>query len=276
MSVPPGNSRIDLHMHSVHSDGSHAPAELVPMAVAARLSAIALTDHDTVDGLQELRAAAGGTDLEIVTGVELSSSAGHSDLHILGYLFDANDPRLVGELDRFRAGRRERVVKMVEILNGLGVLVTLDDVLRHAAGGALGRPHVARAIYELGYVENFDEAFRRYIGHHAKAFVPKPHFAPSEALALIRSAGGVPVLAHPGTANRDELIPDLVDHGLGGIEAWHPKHTPGQIVQYRRLARELGIVATGGSDFHGAAMGTVKVGMSDVPASALEELRARL
>ena len=275
MTLSPTGGRIDLHMHSIHSDGSHLPSELIPMALEARLVAIALTDHDTVDGIEELIAAAAGTGIEIVTGVELSASAGHSDLHILGYMFDPAHPRFVQELDRFREGRRIRVLRMIEALNGLGIVMTMEDVLRHARGGALGRPHVAQALYELGYVETFDEAFRRYLGHRSPAFVPKPYFAPTEALALIRSAGGVPVLAHPGTANRDELIPELVDAGLAGIEVWHPKHNPSQVVQYRRLARELGIAATGGSDFHGAAMGPVRVGMSDVPATAIDELRAK-
>jgi predicted metal-dependent phosphoesterase TrpH len=276
MSVPAREPRIDLHMHSIHSDGGHSPAELLPMALSAGLSAMALTDHDTVSGIPELVEAARGSGIEIVTGVELSSSAGKSDLHILGYLFDPLDETLVRELERFQTGRRERVIEMVRILNGLGIEITLEDVLRQAAGGVLGRPHVAHALLEQGFVETFDEAFRKFLGQHARAFVPKPHFEPRQALELIRSAGGVPVLAHPGTANRDELIPELADMGLAGIEAWHPKHNPVQVVEYRRLAAELGLVATGGSDFHGSIMGNVTVGISDVPAAVLAALRDRL
>jgi predicted metal-dependent phosphoesterase TrpH len=276
MSVPAREPRIDLHMHSTHSDGAHLPAELVPMALKAGVSALSLTDHDTVSGIPELVRAAEGTGIEIVTGVELSSSAGRSDLHILGYLFDPENEVLVRELERFRTGRRERVVEMVRILNHLGIEITFEDVLRQAGGAALGRPHVAHALLEQGFVETFDEAFRKFLGQHARAFVPKPHFEPRQALALIRSAGGVPVLAHPGTANRDELIPELADQGLAGIEAWHPKHSPTQVVEYRRLAGELGLVASGGSDFHGSSMGNVTVGISDVPAAVLAALRDRL
>src|SRR5262249_44887717 len=151
-----------------------------------------------------------------------------------------------------REGRLLRAGRIVEKLNALGLEITLDDVRRHATGEAIGRPHVAHALVDLGLVDTFDDAFRLYLGHHARAFVPKPTFAPQEALALIRRAGGVPVLAHPGTASRDELIGGLRDAGLEGIEVWHPKHSPAQMAHYRRLAAELKLVATGGSDFHGA------------------------
>jgi hypothetical protein len=268
--------RIDLHMHSIHSDGEHTPFELVEMADAAGVSAIALTDHDTVAGLFELKTAAQGTGLETVSGVELSSSAGSSELHILGYFIDPNDARLTQALELFRVQRRERIREIVGKLNPLGVDITMEDVERQARGSALGRPHVAHALLELGYVEAFDEAFRRYLGHHGPAFVPKPHFEPAKALRLVQEARGASVLAHPGTAGRDDLIPELAEAGLKGIEVWHPKHTPFQVEQYRRLARKNGLVTTGGSDFHGAAMGAVFVGMCDVPFSVLEELRSRL
>ncbi len=267
---------VDLHMHSVHSDGEHRPAELVPMALAARLSAIALTDHDTMDGLPELHEAARGTGLEVVNGVELSTSVGPRDIHILGYFVDPADPALSAALVRFRAGRRDRAVEMVRKLNELGLEITIEDVDLHVRGGAYGRPHVARALLDLGHVTSFDEAFRAYLGHYAPAFVPKPSLTPAEAIALIRNAGGAAVFAHPGTASRDDLIEDFKEMGLAGIEVWHPKHSPQKSLGYRRLARELGLAATGGSDFHGASVGTVAIGASDVPESALAELRARL
>lgn len=266
---------VDLHLHSTHSDGSHAPAELVPMALAAGVSAIALTDHDEVSGLPELRRAAAGTGLEIVAGVELSASSEKSDLHILGYFMDDENPEFRAALALFREGRRQRVGLIVEKLNALGLGLTVDDVLRQAGGASLGRPHVAQALLEQGHVDTFDDAFRYYLGHHAPAFVAKPRLPPERAIELIRRAGGVAVFAHPGTANRDELIPRLVAAGLVGIEIWHPKHTQAQVGHYRRIAERHALVPSGGSDFHGASLGPFKIGISRVPAGALEALRTR-
>lgn len=274
MNSPSRPPRVDLHTHSLHSDGAHAPAELVPMARRAGLVALALTDHDTLAGLPELHAAA-GPDLEIVDGVELSASAGQNDIHILGYFVDPGGDELIAALERFQAGRRERVVRMVERLNQLGAAITVEDVHRQAGQGVLGRPHVAHALLAAGHVDTFDQAFRQFLGHHAPAFVPKPHFRPDEAIGLIRRAGGVAVMAHPGTAGRDDLIPSFVAAGLAGLEVWHPKHSASQTAHYLRLADRLGLVPSGGSDFHGAAMGTLTVGMCEVPAHVLDDLRAR-
>ena len=275
MATAPRGPRVDLHTHSRHSDGSHAPAELVPMATAAGLLALALTDHDTLAGLPELHAAAAGSGLAIVDGVELSASSGSNDIHILGYFVDPAHPGLTEALERFQEGRRVRAVRMVERLNQLGAAITMEDVHKQAGAGVLGRPHVAHALLEAGCVQTFDAAFRIYLGHHAPAFVPKPRFKPEEAIALIRAAGGVAVMAHPGTAGRDDLIPLLRDAGLAGLEVWHPKHSASQTAHYLRLADRLGLVPSGGSDFHGAAMGPVHVGMCEVPAHALDDLRAR-
>jgi len=270
-------TRIDLHTHSLHSDGSHTPKELVAMARAARVTVLSLTDHDTMAGLSELHEAAAspGSPLTIVDGVELSATAGMNDIHILGYFIDPDHAPFREALRNFQEGRFHRAESMVARLNALGVAITLTDVQRHAGGGSLGRPHVALALLEAGYVETFDQAFGRYLGHRAPAFVSKPHFEPEEAIGLIQQAGGVSVMAHPGTANRDDLLPRLKSAGLGGIEVWHPKHGPGQVAHYRRLATQFDLVPSGGSDFHGAKVGDVKIGMSDVPESTLAELQAR-
>jgi predicted metal-dependent phosphoesterase TrpH len=253
----------------------HTPSELVSMAIGAGVTALALTDHDSIAGLPELHRAASGHPLTIVDGVELSASAGATDLHILAYFFDPTNPEFRNALDEFQEGRRHRAATIVEKLNRLGVAITLDDVARQAGGGSLGRPHVALALLEKGTVLTFDEAFHRFLGHRSPAFVAKPRFEPSEAIALIRRAGGVAVLAHPGTAGRDPLIPKLVEAGLAGIEVWHPKHLPAQVEHYRKLAATYGLVPSGGSDFHGAAVGTVRIGMSPVPESTLQALAAR-
>jgi predicted metal-dependent phosphoesterase TrpH len=270
-------ARIDLHCHSLHSDGSHTPTELVAMARKAGIAALALTDHDTVAGLPELHAAAeaGGPPLTIVDGVELSASAGMNDIHILGYFVDPAQPAFRSALEHFQEGRRNRVITMLGKLKSLGVDLSLEDVERHAGGGSLGRPHVALALLDAGYIDTFDEAFARYLGHRAPAFVGKPRFQPEEAIELIRAAGGVSVMAHPGTANRDDLIPRLKGAGLGGIEVWHPKHGPGQVAHYKRVAAQFDLVPSGGSDFHGARVGDVVIGISDVPESTLADLAAR-
>lgn len=266
---------VDLHMHSTHSDGLHAPAELVPMALAAGVSAIALTDHDEISGLPELRRSAEGTGLEVIAGVELSASSERNDLHILGYFIDDTNPAFLEALAEFREGRRERVGHIVGKLNALGLEITVEDVRRQAGGASLGRPHVAQALLERGHIDTFDDAFRRFLGHHAPAFVPKPRLAPARAIELIRDAGGVAVFAHPGTANRDDLIPGLVADGLTGIEVWHPKHSTSQVAHYRRVADRHGLVPSGGSDFHGAALGPFTIGVSRVPAGTVASLRAR-
>jgi predicted metal-dependent phosphoesterase TrpH len=263
--------RVDLHTHTVFSDGQLTPEALVDLAVERRLSAIAITDHDAVDGIAHARAAAGSR-VEIVPGIEVSTTLDAHDLHILGFFIDPDDASLASRLRRFRRERVDRVRAIGERLTGLGVRIDVDDVLQSAGPGVVGRPHVANALLAGGHVRTMDEAFKRYLGLRAEAFVPRPAFHPSEAISMIAEAGGVSVLAHPGAYVPDGMIRELVAAGLDGVEVWHPQHGPALVRRYRALAAQLDLVESGGSDFHGPGRHTDLGGMR-VSAGVLRRLK---
>lgn len=251
-------TRIDLHTHSTASDGTLAPAELVRAAADAGLDVVGLTDHDTTAGWAEAEAAL-PPGLTLIRGAELSCrwygvSPGIA-LHLLAYLFDPEDPALCAEMARVRVGREERARRMVDLIRADGIDVDWDEVLADAAGGTVGRPHVARALIRLGLVGTVSEAFApRWLGERYR--LPKPDMDVFHALALVRAAGGVPVIAHPRASSRGRVVPDsliaeLAEAGLAGLEADHEDHTPEQRARVRALAAELGLVVTGASDFHG-------------------------
>jgi predicted metal-dependent phosphoesterase TrpH len=274
MSRPPvrdGGRRIDLHAHTTFSDGLLTPAELVQRAIERQLLAVAVTDHDTVAGVAPARVAAQGA-LEVVPGIEISSAQPGFDLHILGYFVDIEDTTLRERLVRFREERLERALEIVRRLAELGAPVEAETVLALAGPGVVGRPHVAEALVRAGHVESSDEAFRRFLGARGEAFVPRPAFRPADALALIHAAGGVSVLAHAGPAMPDAIIENLAAEGLQGLEVWHPQHGPSTVRRYRTLAARLGLLETGGSDFHGPGR-SLDLGDIAVPASALGPLK---
>jgi predicted metal-dependent phosphoesterase TrpH len=267
---------IDLHAHTSCSDGRLTPEELVDLAKKAGLAALAITDHDTVDGIAPAIRYADG--LEVVSGVELSASEGQSDIHVLGYFLDPQHAALLDHLRAFRAYRYERAQRMVEKLNWIGITLTLDDVLACTSGetASIGRPHVAQALVARKQVASMDEAFRVYLGSHAPAYVPKSRLTVPEAVRIIREAGGVAVLAHPGSLNRDELIPGFVKAGLEGLEVIHPDHNEAARRYYRQLAEKYGLATTGGTDYHGNREGKPALGALQVPYRHLEALRHRL
>jgi predicted metal-dependent phosphoesterase TrpH len=269
--LAPGGRRVDLHTHTSYSDGSLPPEAVVRLAIERRLAALAITDHDSVEALPAGRAAA-GLELELVPGIEISSSLSGLDLHILGYFIDPADPALALRLERFRIERLERVREMVARLAALGADVDVAEVMRLAGHGVVGRPHVAEALVSAGHADDTDDAFRRYLGSRGVAFVPRPSFRPDEAIALIHDAGGVSVLAHPGPGLVDSVVESLAAQGLRGIEVWHPQHSPVTVRRYEALAERLGLLVTGGSDFHGPGRST---GLGDlpVPLRVLEPLK---
>ncbi len=274
MSLPPavpGGRRIDLHTHTRFSDGSLTPEALVALALERHLAALAITDHDSVEALDPARTAAGSA-LELVPGIEMSSALGGFDLHVLGYYVDGAHPGLIATLARFRDERMRRAQAMVDRLAQLGLPLDAAEVFALAGPGVVGRPHVAEALKRAGHVESVDDAFRRYLGLHGEAYVPRPAFAPAEAIALIHAAGGVSVLAHPGPMLPDSMIEQLVANGLRGLEVWHPVHGAALVRRYRALARRLDLIETGGSDFHHVGRGTA-LGELPVPAKALERLK---
>jgi 3',5'-nucleoside bisphosphate phosphatase len=266
---------VDLHMHSTASDGSRSPADVVRAAKRASLVAIALTDHDTVDGLAEARVIGGELGIRIVNGVELSAVEGELETHVLGlHLQDTGVlERGLGELREMR-GRRAAVI--VERLNGIGVQITLDDVLLQSREGAIGRPHVARALVADGWATDVRDAFDRYLGAGRPAYVAKDQLGMREAIAMVHAAGGLAVLAHPGSAGTRERLESLAALGMDGVEVKHPSHSSQDTTRLRALAEQLGLIPSGGSDWHGAADGPRTIGMMRVQAEWLARQDERL
>jgi hypothetical protein len=266
--------RFDLHAHTTASDGTLTPELLVAHACALDLTAIAITDHDSVDSVVPALKAACGTDLTVISGVELSTSHGEMDVHILGYFVNPHDRPLLDTLHRFRAIRRERAVEIVDALSDAGMTVSLDRVLALSADGAVGRSHVARALVDAGLVPTVGEAFQRFLGRGRPFYRPKPPADPALAVRTIVQSGGIAILAHPGVTGADSLLPTLLDAGLGGIEAYHAEHTPAQRSHYAALARDLGLLVTGGSDYHGIPGAGVELGSVEIPDHVLTDLVA--
>ena len=248
---------IDLHTHSTASDGTDAPAQLVRNAAAAGLDVVALTDHDTTRGYAEAIAAL-PEGLTLVTGAELSCRIDGISMHMLAYLFDPDEPALLAERELVRDDRVPRAQGMVGKLNELGVAVTWEQVLRIAGEGSVGRPHVATALVELGVVPTVGDAFTEdWLADGGRAFVEKHETDPYEAIRLVRAAGGVTVFAHPAASKRGRTVPEAViaemaAAGLDGIEVDHMDHDPDTRARLRGLAKELGLLTTGSSDYHGS------------------------
>ena len=266
---------IDLHMHSTASDGSRAPADVVRAARDAGLAAIALTDHDTVAGISAAQRAGEELGVRIVTGVELSAVEGETETHLLGlHLQDLSV--LDRGLGALREMRQRRAARIVERLNELGVQLSFADVLTEAGEGALGRPHVARAMVASGWATDFRDAFDRYLGAGKPAFVGKDQLSMSDAIAMIHEAGGLAVLAHPGWAGTRARIEALTALGLDGVEVKHPGHSASDTARLKGIVELLGLVPSGGSDWHGAAEGARTIGMMNVPSDWLALQDARL
>lgn len=266
---------VDLHAHSTASDGSRSPSEVVHAALAAGLSAIALTDHDTLAGLDEATATGAQVGVRVVAGVELSAVEDEQETHVLG-LHVTDRAELEDRLVTLRDMRMTRAERMVRRLNELGFPVSMDAVLREAAGGAVGRPHVARALIAGGLVTDAREAFEKLIGNGRPAYVGKDRLAMTEAFALIHRAGGLAILAHPGGQIASERIASLAGQGLDGIEVLHPSHSWEHAQYLDALVTEFSLVRSGGSDWHGADDGPRTLGMMRVPAQWLADQEARV
>lgn len=258
---------IDLHTHSTASDGSMSPAELVRHGVESGLSAIALTDHDTVSGLAEALEAAKG-DIEVVPGVEFSAVPPNpkSTVHILGLYIDHQDPDLRNGVERVLRMRNDRNPRILDRLEELGLPVSMEEVRAESGGETIGRVHMANVMVKKGFVQHRDEAFSRFIGTGGHAIVPKERLTPEEAISLIRGAGGVPVLAHPNSislknAAMRDYIGELTEIGLLGMEVFYSGYPQTLIDKFNRLARQFGLVRSGGSDFHGTNKKQIRLGV---------------
>jgi 3',5'-nucleoside bisphosphate phosphatase len=270
-----GAEFVDLHSHSTASDGALPPEAVVAAAKAAGLVAIALTDHDTVGGVEAAVSEGERLGVRVVRGTELSAHYGEDEIHLLGLHID-HVHVIADELARFRDDRVRRAERMVEKLTALRVPLTMDAVLAQAAGGAVGRPHVARALVAGGFVNDQREAFDRYLGFGRPAYVAKPKLLAADAIALIHAAGGIAVWAHPGADGRRERVERLAAAGLDGLEVRHPGHTPDDQQRLAALAAHFGLVESGGSDWHGQTEGWRVLGVMQVPAAVLHRQDARV
>ena len=263
----------DLHLHTLFSDGTSTPKEVIREAQNKGLSAIAIVDHDTVDALPQALEIAGSGIIEVLPGIELTAEYDGLEIHILGYLIDYKNKTLKEKLEFLKKNRIERAYKMVERLKNMGLALDVQDVFNLAKSGTVGRLHIAQALVKAGLAGSAWEAFQKYIGDKSPAYIAGFRLAPSEAINLIKSIGGIPVLAHPYSLNRDDLIPVFVDSGLMGIEVYYPEHTQSMINYYLALAKKFNLLVTGGSDFHGAAKPHGQVGLSKIPYELVEELK---
>lgn len=274
-------SRVDLHLHTTFSDGSLTPTAVVALAKKANVTALAITDHDIMDGLPEAIQAGAELGIEVIPGVEISSRYGDSELHMLGYFLEWTDPELNRRLAQLRDSRHTRNPRIVQKLNELGLDLTYEEVTTLAGTASVGRPHIARVLMNKGYVTSAKEAFDRYLANGAAAYVARDLPTPAEAIAWIRGAGGVPVLAHPTWVKESpeglfKLCEKLKLEGLGGIEVHYSTHTKRQTDEYLSLAKQLDLLVTGGSDFHGVTKPDIEVGTGRGGLKVPEKLLAPL
>lgn len=270
-------AKIDLHMHSTASDGVYSPSELVRIALERGLSVIALTDHDSLEGVPEALAAAEDTGLAVIAGLELGCENGPRDVHVLGYGLDPYDDELRNKLAEMRDYREHRAERIVEKLNGLGIPVTYERICEIAGEGVIARPHIAKAMIEVGAVADYQEAFDKYIHNDGPAYVPRLRISPQEGIDLIHRAGGVAVVAHPCRyADPIGVVREFAGHGVDGVEIFYPDNPPQLRDELNDVADELGLIKTGGCDFHRPGPNDdLIMGCEDVPHGAVDSILAR-
>lgn len=269
--------KIDLHVHTNASDGKYSPGEIISMAVKHDVTVLAIADHDTVDGLSEaIKATQDLSDFRLIPAVELSSHSPGNEVHILGYFVRYMDSEFRSQLDILRNSRKERARGMILKLRDMGLEITLERVQEIAGEGSIGRPHIAQALLEKGYVASFQEVFTRYIGQGCPAYVERHKLSPEDIIVLILKAGGLPVLAHPTTVNdMENFIADMARAGLLGIEVYYKDYDSARRNELARLAKKYKLIATGGSDYHGLdESNEVMLGEAGVPAQAVNDLLA--
>jgi len=266
---------VDLHTHSTASDGTLAPEGVIEAAQRCGLTALALTDHDTIDGVPAARVAGERLGVRIIAGVELSAFHEDNEIHLLA-LHVTHIGALETRLSELRTGRYTRAQKIVEKLQTLGIPLTLDEVLLQSNGGAVGRPHVARALIARGVVQDFREAFTRYLGTAGSAFVARERLSIEDAISVAHEAGALAIWAHPGDGGRRERLEPLVAAGLDGLEVKHPSHSAEDVKRLQALADFFGLVPSGGSDWHGAPDGPRRLGIMNVPADWLDRQDEKL
>jgi len=244
------NLKIDLHMHTTYSDGAHTPLELLYKVKEKGLNIISITDHDSINGIKEAITLGKDIGVEVIPGLEISTDLEDKEIHLLGYFIDYENDELLKYLSFFREERLHRAKRIIQKLRNLGLSITIDDVLDHAQNSAIGRPHIASALLNLGITSNYFEAFEKYIGDNGPAYERKIHISPQSATKLISDAGGLSFIAHPGYL-KDSIIMNLINAGIDGIEVIHPSHNDSQTNFYRGIVNQYCLLESGGSDYHG-------------------------
>jgi predicted metal-dependent phosphoesterase TrpH len=265
----------DLHLHTSFSDGTYSPEELTAHGQRCKLTAMALTDHDTVEGCERMGQACAKAGIEFIAGSELTAELQGDELHLLGYFLDIRCPHFLSEISRFQHGRQERIREMVARLNAHNIPLEAEAVFKLANCRSPGRPHVGRALVKGGYCTSMDEAFERFLKKNRPAYVPKTKISALQAIELIHEAGGLAVMAHPGLNRTDDFIPALVDAGMDGIECFHSKHSASDSQRYLRLAAKYNLLVTGGSDCHGLSKGKPLIGGVKLPYDYVQKLKAQ-
>ena len=274
---------IDLHIHTTESDGSLTPSQVVHYAKEKGLKAIAITDHDTIHGNEEAIKEGISEGVEVIPGVEISVDYSPGTMHMLGYFITTEDPILNEKLTLLQDSRADRNPRIIEKLNKLGLSLTYDEVVQVSGGGQVGRPHMAQVLMEKGYIKSIKEAFDKYLGKGAPAYLDKFRLGAEEAIAMITNAGGIPVLAHPSTLyckssdELDALVKKLVNQGLQGLEVYYSEHDERKTSSYKLLAKRYNLAITGGSDFHGKNIKGIDLGTGrgklKIPYTVLENLK---
>ena len=263
----------DLHIHSIFSDSSNTVSEIISLVKREGISCISITDHDTVEGIEQAIREAKDKEIEIISGVELTTEFKGIEIHILGYLIDYKDKSFLKRLDEIKNIRIERIYEMTKKLKQKGIDINPQSVIESAKGGVVTRLHLAKKILESGYVKNTLEAFTKYIGDNAPCYVSKFRLTPEEAIDLILKIKGIPVLAHPKNPGRDDLIPKFIESGLKGIEVFYPEYSPQEIIYYKGLTKKYGLLITGGSDCHGKLKSRPLIGKIKLPYRYVEKLK---
>jgi predicted metal-dependent phosphoesterase TrpH len=242
--------KADLHTHTIFSDGTLTPQELIDLAIKKNIRILSITDHDSVEGIDLAINYAENLNIEIIPGIELSTDINGTEVHILAYFIDYKNPELLEYIENFHTERMERAKKIIAKLNNLGLEISLNDVKKIAKNAPICRPHIAKALYNLGQIKNIKQAYIKYIGDYGPANVRKEHISTKTLLNLINNAGGLSFIAHPGFM-KEEIIKELISLGIDGIETVHSTHKPFQVKHYKGIVNEYFLLESGGSDFHG-------------------------
>ena len=270
---------VDFHIHTTFSDGTFTPEEVVKMAAESGMKAIAVTDHDSVEGTARARSACEQAGIEFVSGIEISTDYMGKEVHILGYFINEKDEEFLGILKELQEERGRRTEKIIKRLNELNIRITMSDVLNESTSGLISRNHIASAMLKRGYVYSRGAAFHEYLGSSGAAYIPKTAVTPEKAVEMITKNGGVAVMAHPhllplGAEKFDQFLKYLKSYGLKGIEGYYNGFEQKEINIYRRIADENGLIVTGGSDFHGLTRDGVKIGAANVPDTVYFEMKS--